>query len=139
MDTERRCETCRYYLGDGCCRMDLEDECAAGGFEAWEGKDIDTMTRLISGYNQGYTQALIDLADYLPALIDDLKLYRVRMTRKRMEEILSLYAAHREGMKQRRGFVRWNTEKKAFEWYSTEEDYGTVVTVPVLRGKRHNR
>lgn len=36
MDAERKCETCRFYLGDGCCRMDLEDECAAGGFEAWE-------------------------------------------------------------------------------------------------------
>lgn len=118
MDTERRCETCRFYLGNGCCRMDLEDECGAGGFEAWEWKDIGTMTRLISGYNQGYTQALIDLAEYLPALIDDLKIYRIRMTRKCMDDILTLYTAHREDMKLRRGFVRWNTEKKAFEWYS---------------------
>lgn len=36
MDAERRCETCRFYLGNGCCRLDLEDECGAGGFEAWE-------------------------------------------------------------------------------------------------------
>lgn len=35
----RTCETCRYYLGDGCCRIDLEDECAAGNYEAWEEKD----------------------------------------------------------------------------------------------------
>ena len=98
-----------------------------------------TMTRLISGYNQGYTQALIDLAEYLPALIDDLKIYRIRMTRQRMDDILSLFAAHREGMKLRRGFVRWSTEKKAFEWYSKEDDYGTAGAMPLLRGKRHNR
>lgn len=80
-----------------------------------------TMTQLVSGYNKGYTQALIDLAEYLPALIDDLKLYRVRMTRQRMDDILTLYTAHREDMKLRRGFVRWNTEKKAFEWYQKED------------------
>ena len=79
------------------------------------------MEKIATGYNKGYTQALIDLAEYLPALIDDLKLYRVRMTRQRMDDILTLYTAHREGMKLRRGLVRWNTEKKAFEWYSTED------------------
>lgn len=40
MDTERKCETCRYYLGNGCCRLDLEDECAAGGLEAWEERGV---------------------------------------------------------------------------------------------------
>ena len=35
----RSCATCRYYLGNGCCRIDLEDECGAGRFEAWEAKD----------------------------------------------------------------------------------------------------
>ena len=31
------CEGCRNYLGGGCCRLNLEDECAAGGgFELWE-------------------------------------------------------------------------------------------------------
>lgn len=34
----RCCETCRYYLGGGYsnCRINLEAECAAGEFEAWE-------------------------------------------------------------------------------------------------------
>lgn len=35
----KNCETCRYYLGDGCCRIDVEDECAAGNYEAWEARD----------------------------------------------------------------------------------------------------
>lgn len=38
---ERSCETCRYDLGGGYdnCRINLEAECAAGDYEAWEPKD----------------------------------------------------------------------------------------------------
>ena len=37
MELERICETCRHYLGGGCCRINLEAECReGGGFEAWE-------------------------------------------------------------------------------------------------------
>jgi len=35
----RCCETCRHYLGGGCCRINLEAECAAGEFEAWEARE----------------------------------------------------------------------------------------------------
>ena len=28
--------TCRHHLGGGSCRMNLEAECAAGFYEAWE-------------------------------------------------------------------------------------------------------
>lgn len=39
-ETEKRCETCRHDLGGGYdnCGINLEDECAAGGYEAWEAK-----------------------------------------------------------------------------------------------------
>lgn len=30
------CETCGNHLGGGSCRLNLEAECGAGGFEAWE-------------------------------------------------------------------------------------------------------
>lgn len=33
------CEGCKYYLGGGCCRLNLESECAAGDFEMWEGPE----------------------------------------------------------------------------------------------------
>ena len=33
------CNTCRHYLGGGCCRINLEAECGAGEFEAWEPKE----------------------------------------------------------------------------------------------------
>ena len=35
---DRCCETCRFDLGGGYnnCKINLESECAAGGFEAWE-------------------------------------------------------------------------------------------------------
>ena len=35
---EHVCDTCRYYLGGGCCRINLEAECGEGYHEAWEGK-----------------------------------------------------------------------------------------------------
>lgn len=36
------CWNCRYGLGGGQCRLNLEAECAAGDYEAWEPKcDIE--------------------------------------------------------------------------------------------------
>lgn len=37
---EKSCETCRNSLGGGYnnCRLNLEAECAAGEYEAWEDK-----------------------------------------------------------------------------------------------------
>lgn len=35
----RSCETCRHYLGNGQCRINLEPECGAGEHEAWEPVD----------------------------------------------------------------------------------------------------
>lgn len=39
--TDRTCATCRHDLGGGYnnCRINLERECAAGWYEAWEAKD----------------------------------------------------------------------------------------------------
>ena len=33
------CATCRYHLGGGQCAQNLEKECAAGEYEAWEEQD----------------------------------------------------------------------------------------------------
>lgn len=30
------CEGCRYDLGGGCCRMNMEAECGEGDRELWE-------------------------------------------------------------------------------------------------------
>ena len=35
-ETERRCETCRHYLGGGQCALSMEMECADGDRELWE-------------------------------------------------------------------------------------------------------
>ena len=37
-DMERSCATCKQHLGGGLCRVNLEAECGAGEFEAWEPK-----------------------------------------------------------------------------------------------------
>lgn len=41
MSEDRCCETCKHDLGGGYnnCRVNLEAECAAGNFEAWEAKE----------------------------------------------------------------------------------------------------
>ncbi len=41
LETRKACETCRYDLGGGYnnCKINLEAECAAGGYEAWEAKE----------------------------------------------------------------------------------------------------
>lgn len=38
---DRCCETCRYDLGGGYnnCKINLEAECGAGKYEAWEPKE----------------------------------------------------------------------------------------------------
>ena len=35
------CEGCRYDLGGGCCRMNMEAECGEGDRELWEEEDND--------------------------------------------------------------------------------------------------
>ena len=51
---EQSCETCRHDLGGGYnnFRINLEAECGAGGFEAWEPKDteyyMESMARIIA-------------------------------------------------------------------------------------------
>lgn len=43
----KTCETCAAYLGGGQCRLNLEAECAAGDYEAWEPKcDIDRIMNM---------------------------------------------------------------------------------------------
>ena len=80
----------------------------------------DTVERIATGYNQGYLQALLDLQEFLPGLIDDMRLFRIRVNRKRIEEALEIYTTHREDMRLRRGFVRWNPQGKTLEWYNRE-------------------
>lgn len=33
------CEGCRWYLGGGCCRQNLEFECREGDYELWEAEE----------------------------------------------------------------------------------------------------
>lgn len=36
----KECSTCKHYLGGGCCRLNMEQECReGGGYELWEGKN----------------------------------------------------------------------------------------------------
>lgn len=58
---ERTCDTCAHYLGGGCCRINLEAECGAGEFEAWEPKGAEiTVTLQISADEYEYLQAHMD-------------------------------------------------------------------------------
>lgn len=37
--TEKNCVTCDNYLGGGCCKLNVEYECAESLFELWEPKE----------------------------------------------------------------------------------------------------
>lgn len=43
--TEKSCTGCKHHLGMGLCKINLEQECAAGGgYEAWEPREVRTYT-----------------------------------------------------------------------------------------------
>lgn len=47
---EKSCCTCANYLGGGCCKINVEDECAEGEFELWmtndrTGKDMNVLSK----------------------------------------------------------------------------------------------
>lgn len=91
------CDTCRHYLGGGCCKENLEQECRDGGYEAWEGKDdvdpgnvepgvlastVETTPRTyddgwFDGWKQGANsllQAMIDCGIISPEGADEVRL-----------------------------------------------------------------
>lgn len=57
----RCCETCRYDLGGGYnnCRINLEAECAAGEYEAWEAKEDKSANVLEFDGSAGLEEARI--------------------------------------------------------------------------------
>lgn len=70
----RCCETCANNLGGGCCKINLEAECAKGEYEAWKPNSQDpaatppdpTMTIIITQDQADYILAhKEDLAEYL--------------------------------------------------------------------------
>ncbi len=42
MSNHVSCDGCKHYLGGGCCRLNLESECATGDFEMWEVDEHET-------------------------------------------------------------------------------------------------
>ena len=56
MNTIHTCDTCRHYLGGGCCRINLEAECGKGEFEAWEQKRGSQDNEIESGSHGGHEQ-----------------------------------------------------------------------------------
>ena len=41
----KNCATCKHHLGAGACRVNLESECGAGEFEAWESAEVGGRAR----------------------------------------------------------------------------------------------
>lgn len=55
------CLGCRHHLGGGCCRINLELECAAGGFEAWEEARESVHGRKEGGKDEQYSEGRGDV------------------------------------------------------------------------------
>jgi hypothetical protein len=44
---EKTCKTCDHYLGGGCCAINEEDECeAGGGYELWKKREEMKCTKV---------------------------------------------------------------------------------------------
>lgn len=54
---QRSCETCKHHLGAGACQINLENECGAGEFEAWEAGETQGLLPGLRGREDGRTDA----------------------------------------------------------------------------------
>ena len=80
------------------------------------------MERLSGEFNHGYTQALKDMRELLPIIIEDLQTNRKRITRKLMAEYMECCINHREQLREEpNGFIRWNKQLNGFEYFSGKE------------------
>ena len=85
------------------------------------------MDRLIAGFSQGYTQALLDLRDLMPLLCEDMRSAHIPINEKRVGQILDEYIKHRRAIREHKGFVRWNRGRKELEFYEFEPTGGDAT------------
>lgn len=75
--------------------------------------------RLSGDYIRGYTKAIQDITDVFDYIRDDLRRHNVRFNSDTANKLLKTCLMHREQIREdMNGFIRWNANKKDFEWYT---------------------
>lgn len=80
-------------------------------------KENKPMERIIEGYSQGYTRAMLDLIDHMPFVLDDMKRCKAKINKNSVMAMMKLFCEHRHDLRDGRGFMRWNNGRGELEWY----------------------
>lgn len=77
--------------------------------------------RLSGDYNRGYTKAIQDIISIFEYVQYDLDSHKRRMNYKLSIDLLNTILENRESIREsRKGFIRWNSGKSSFEYFSWE-------------------
>lgn len=95
-------------------------------FDSQEGHEnigyISKYPEKLSGdFIRGYTKAVQDIQEVFQYIQTDLKFHRKTLTSKLCSQLLACCLKNRERLRESlNGFIRWNTQKKDFEFYEPE-------------------
>lgn len=88
--------------------------------------------RLSGDYIRGYTKAIQDISEIFEYIQTDLKFYHRNLNGKLSIMLLKTILESRERIRERiknssgdrkhEGFIRWNCNKKEFEWFCKENN-----------------
>lgn len=80
------------------------------------------LPRLSRQYNRGYTRAIQDLQEVYIYIQPDLKHHHKNLNGKLAVSLLQCCLKNRERIREgRNGLIRYNGQKKDFEWFDQEE------------------
>ena len=78
--------------------------------------------RLSGDFNRGYTKAIMDIAEVMKYIQDDLKYHHKTLNQKTINRLLEVILANRESLREdRNGFIRWNCKLNDFEWFTRKD------------------
>lgn len=81
-------------------------------------KTISGFDKLSGDFNRGYTRAIQDLQNVFTYIQPDLKHHHKNLNGKLSLSLLQCCLENRESIREKRsGFIRYNGQKKEFEWF----------------------
>lgn len=86
-------------------------------------KENKPMERIIEGFSQGYTRAMLDLIEHMPFVLDDMKRCKAKINKNSMMAMMKLFCEHRHDLRDGRGLMRWNNGRGELEWYIRGDNY----------------
>lgn len=86
-------------------------------------KTISGFDKLSRDFNRGYTRAIQDIQEVFTYIQPDLKYHHKNLNGKLSLSLLQCCLKNRERIREKRtGFIRYNGQKKEFEWFDKKND-----------------